>query len=223
MNYGLCEVANQTQQTKWRMAKLQFKTAENETRIIELKLGLNRLGRCPRSDLQLEDQTVSGTHCEVMLGCGQITVRDCGSTNGTFLDDVPVLDATLRLGQTLRLGAVELQVLDTEVPVTIPKFEVSTVPSPPVMLSDGSVVCAQHPSNLATYRCQHCHEIWCIRCIHRLRRRGGKSLCLCPRCSYPVEPIRGEAKKKRSLLCRLRETTKLFFTRATARGSMRST
>jgi FHA domain-containing protein len=200
------------------MAKLQFKTTDCEPRIVELKLGVNRLGRCPGSDLQLEHQSVSGIHCEVTLGCGKITLRDCGSTNGTFLDEVPVREATLHSGQKLRLGEVELLVVDTEVPVTIPQFEVVTTPPAPITLANGSVLCRQHPSHLATYRCQHCQEIWCIQCIHRLRRRGGKLLSLCPGCSYPVELIGGEVKKKKSLFRRLRETTKLLFSRGPERN-----
>lgn len=200
------------------MAKLLFKTADREQRVVELKLGVNRLGRCPENDLQLEHQTVSSTHCEVLLGCGQITVRDCGSTNGTFLDGVPVRDATLRPGQTLRVGEVELLVVDTEIPIAIPQFQAVTPPAPPVVLSNGSILCRQHPSNLAKYRCPHCHELLCAQCVHRLRRHGGKLLCLCPLCSHPVEPIGGEIKKRKSLFHRLRETTKLFFNRSNAKN-----
>ena len=140
-------------------------------------------------------------------------MRDCGSTNGTFVDGTPIREAVLLRGQTLRLGTVELLVTDTEMPISIPKFDVP-ITAPPVVLSDGSILCRQHCA-LATYRCQHCRELLCEQCIHRLRRRGGKLLCLCPLCSYPVEAIGGEKKKKKSLLKRLRETTKLFFRRAT--------
>lgn len=197
------------------MARLEFKTAGFEERAVELRLGINRLGRAADSDVYLEHPTVSGAHCEVVLGCGQLSVRDCGSTNGTFVDGTPVQEAILLPGQTLRVGDVELLVAETEVPVSIPKFEpASTAPAPPVMLPNGSVLCRRHRDSLATYRCQHCHELLCDECIHWLRRRGGKLLCLCPLCSYPVEAIDGRKKKKKSLLSRLRETTKLIFCRA---------
>jgi pSer/pThr/pTyr-binding forkhead associated (FHA) protein len=192
------------------MAKLQFKTQGFENHAIELRLGVNRLGRALGNDIQLYDHTVSGTHCEVTVGCGQISVRDCGSTNGTFLDGTLIQDAVLHPGQALRLGDVELLVTDISVPVSIPKFDLPLSPHP-VMLSNGSVLCRRHRTSQATYRCQHCNELLCEECIHLLRRRGGKLLHLCPSCSYPVEPIGGEKKKKKSFFCRLRETTKLFF------------
>jgi pSer/pThr/pTyr-binding forkhead associated (FHA) protein len=148
------------------------------------------------------------------LGCGEVSVRDCGSTNGTFLDGTPVQDARLLPGQTLRLGDVELLVDDIDVPVNIPKFE-RPVAAPPVMLTDGSVICRRHHASLVTYQCEHCGELLCEHCLHLLRRRGGKLLRLCPLCSYPVERIGGEKKKKKSFIARLKETTRLFFSRAT--------
>lgn len=199
------------------MAKLECKTAGVEARMVELKLGLNRLGRAPHNDVQLEHPTVSGTHCEINLGCGQVSVRDCGSTNGTFVDGTPIQDAILLPGQTLRLGDVELLVADTDLPITIPKFE-APVTAPPVMLSNGSVLCRRHRFNFATYQCTQCRELLCEECIHRLRRRGGKLLCLCPLCSYPVEAIGGGKKQKKSLIKRLCETTKLLFSRAITRN-----
>lgn len=199
------------------MARLQIKTAGFEGRVVELKLGINRLGRALHNDVHLEHPTVSGNHCEINLGCGQVSVRDCGSTNGTFVDGTTVQNAILFPGQRLRLGDVELLVADTDIPISIPRFEVP-IAAPPVMLSNGSVLCRRHRFNLATYQCTHCRELLCEECIHRLRRRGGKLLCLCPLCSYPVEVMGGGKKKKKSLLNRLRQTTKLFFSWATTRN-----
>ena len=174
------------------MAKLEFRTAGFEERVVELKLGINRLGRAPDNDVRVEHPTVSGNHCEILLGCGQVSVRDCGSTNGTFLDGTPIRDAVLLAGQTLSLGDVQLLVAATDIPISIPKFEVP-VAAPPVTLSNGSVLCRRHRFNLSTHQCTHCRELLCEECLHRLRRRGGKLLCLCPLCSYPVEPIGGDA------------------------------
>src|SRR5690242_19619585 len=104
------------------MAKLEIKTAGLGHQVIELRLGVNRLGRAADNDVQLEHPSVSATHCELLLGCGPIAVRDCGSTNGTFVDGAPVQTATLLAGQTLRLGGVELLLADAQVPVSIPRF-----------------------------------------------------------------------------------------------------
>ncbi|HZR19713.1 MAG TPA: FHA domain-containing protein [Verrucomicrobiae bacterium] len=191
------------------MARLQFKAGGYGER--ELRAGTNRLGRAEHNDLSIDHLSVSGTHCEVVLGCGQITVRDCNSTNGTFVDGRPVKEAPLREGQTLRLGEVELLVTDADIPVSIPKFEAPIVVSPPVMLPGGALSCRQHPGAEVVWRCNNCSELLCDQCIHRLRRRGGKLLCLCPRCSFPVQRVAVEKKKKKTLVQRLRETTRLLF------------
>jgi hypothetical protein len=199
------------------MAKLQLKAAGFGERVVELKPGINHLGREPESDVHLEHPSVSGTHCEVLVECGRLSVRDCGSSNGTFVDEIPVQNSTLLAGQTLRLGAVELLVADVEASVHIPRFQVP-VEAPPVVLANGSILCRRHRATMATYRCQRCRELLCDACIHRLRRRGGKMLCLCPLCSFPVERIGGENKKRKSLIHRLRETTRLLFSRAASKN-----
>ena len=51
----------------------------------------------------------------------------------------------------------------------------------------------------------------CDKCVHYMRRRGGKVLKLCPICSHKVELIGGEKKKKKSLLGMLHKTVKLPF------------
>lgn len=199
------------------MAKLRFKTAEFEGRVVSLDLGITRLGRAANSHVLVEHPTVSGNHCELLLGDGQVTVRDCGSTNGTFLDGTPIQVATLLPGQILRVGEVELVVADTEVSISIPKFEPPSAP-PSFLLPNGSSICPRHRATAAAYRCPNCRELLCEECVHRLRRRGGKLLRLCPRCSHPVEAIGGEKQKKKSLLSRLRETTKLLVDRAFGRN-----
>src|SRR5215831_3219509 len=119
------------------MARLVITSKGFRDQVIELKLGVNRFGRTQGNDVQIEHPTVSSHHCEVVLGEKGIFVRDCGSTNGTFIGDQPVADTPLVSGQTLRLGDVQLFVENTEVTVSIPKFELP-VPAPPVVLTDGS-------------------------------------------------------------------------------------
>jgi hypothetical protein len=199
------------------MATLELKTAGFEPRLIELRPGINRLGRSPNNDVRLDHSTVSAHHCEVILGCGELSVRDCASTNGTFLDGAPVRQAVVAPGQTLRVGAVELLVAGVDIPVSIPRFDAPTPPLPAV-LNNGLLPCRRHPATALTFRCSHCGELLCDFCLHRLRRRGGKLLLLCPLCSYPAQPLGGDPKPKRSLFQRLFETTKMFFARAPQRN-----
>ncbi len=180
--------------------------------MIELKLGVNRFGRGPANDFQLEHSTVSSRHCEIVLEAEGLVVRDCNSTNGTYLDGKRVREAKLTAGQVLRLGDVELFVETTEVKVAIPKFDLPR-PAPPVVLSDGSLLCPRHPEAHVTHQCTRCKEVMCDACVHRLRRRGGKLLLLCPLCSHRCEPLGGRKPRKRSVLAFLRKTVKLPFWR----------
>src|SRR5574337_585809 len=46
----------------------------------------NRLGRGLDNHFQIEHPSVSAAHCELVLGNDGVRVRDCDSTNGTFVD-----------------------------------------------------------------------------------------------------------------------------------------
>jgi hypothetical protein len=190
------------------MARLMIRSGGFENEVIELNLGINRLGRSSKNDFQLDHATVSATHCELVLTEDGVTVRDCDSTNGTFVGDRQVKEAKLSAGQSLRLGDVELVVENTEVTIAIPKFDVAR-PAPPVVLPDGSLICPRHPEAAATHQCTHCREVLCDTCVHRLRRRGGKVLKLCPFCSHPCLPLGEEVKKRKSLFQLFRKTVKL--------------
>ena len=97
------------------MARLVIKSAEMGNRVIELNLGVNRLGRSPKSDFQIEHPTVSASHCEVVLADDGVVVRDCMSANGTFVGGRRIKEAKLSAGQTLHLGDVELLVEATRI------------------------------------------------------------------------------------------------------------
>jgi len=194
------------------MAKLIIKSQGFNNQVINLNLGVNRVGRSPGNDVVIEQATISSKHCEIALGDGEVTVRDCGSTNGTYINDNPVMEAKLGAGQILRLGDVDFLVESTDVTIAIPKFEVVR-PAPPVVLTDGSLMCPRHKNARATHQCTHCREVLCDDCVHRLRRRGGKLLKLCPLCSHACEAIGGEKKRKKSFLGFLQRTVKLPFIR----------
>jgi pSer/pThr/pTyr-binding forkhead associated (FHA) protein len=168
------------------------------TRTVALVPGVNRIGRNPAGEICIEDATVSGDHCEIVVQNDGVLVRDLGSTNGTFLDGHPVEGAAaLFPGQTLRIGAVEA-VLQPPAQISIPElsFRVETHP----ILADGLAACINHPTAHGTLECVQCQKVFCELCVHQVRRLGGKALTLCPSCSGHCRPIvrAGPEKKKRS-------------------------
>lgn len=68
------------------------------------------IGRAAPADLILPGGTVSRRHCLLDLREGRLLISDLGSTNGTFVDDVPVEAATvLHDGATIAIGAHRLR------------------------------------------------------------------------------------------------------------------
>jgi hypothetical protein len=67
-----------------------------------------RIGRAADSALTLLDPSVSRRHAECTLNVGLLSIRDLGSTNGTFVDGRRVESATVRRGGRIRIGDAEL-------------------------------------------------------------------------------------------------------------------
>lgn len=194
------------------MARLLVKTDGVNTKLIDLKLGANRVGRHPDNDFSIEHPTISSVHCEIVLMDSGVVLRDLESTNGTFVNDKPVREAKLSPGEIVRLGDVELLVESVDAKIAIPQFADFDLPAPPVVRKDGAMACSRHPHAPVSHRCTACKEIMCEACVHRLRRKGSKKiLLLCPHCSGAVEPLHGPAKtKKKSFFERIvGETVKM--------------
>ncbi len=190
------------------MARLQVKTDGLKLRSLELKLGSNRVGRDPDADFTLSHPSVSFTHCEFILSHDGVFVRDCDSTNGTFVNNEMVRAAHLQPDQSVRLGDVELFVESTDVVIAIPKIE-RDLPAPPLMQADGSLMCRRHPEAVVTFRCTHCQEQLCVACLHVLRLQGGQPLYLCPLCSHKCERLQKVEKPKEHFLGFLGRTVRM--------------
>jgi ABC transport system ATP-binding/permease protein len=68
------------------------------------------LGRAPRADFVVDAALVSRLHCRLAAAAGEIEAVDLESTNGTYVNGERVSRGTLRDGDRLRVGAVELVV-----------------------------------------------------------------------------------------------------------------
>lgn len=66
--------------------------------------GAARVGSAEGNDLCLADPTVSRVHCEVRLGSDSVVIRDCGSTNGTFVEGVRLREGEVQPGASIRVG-----------------------------------------------------------------------------------------------------------------------
>src|SRR6185369_1286123 len=74
--------------------------------------GVARVGAADGNDLRITDPTVSRVHCEIRVRADGIVVRDCGSTNGTYLDGVRIREAEAQPGSLVRVGASAFRIED---------------------------------------------------------------------------------------------------------------
>ncbi|MGC3958317.1 MAG: FHA domain-containing protein [Verrucomicrobiota bacterium] len=83
------------------------------------------IGRAPTNAFQLLEASVSGHHCEVMLQGEELLVRDMRSTNGTFIKGALVSEGVVTVGESFRLGEVELRFEKTPAKAAAPKISIS--------------------------------------------------------------------------------------------------
>lgn len=171
------------------MAKLIRQTGDDPGDVIELKAGVNSFGTSNECDFIVDHSSVSPYHCELIVDKLGLTVRDLNSLNGTFVDESPVAETHVRVGQTIRMGEVELLLADDKLAAT--------------RRLDGSLTqklpyCARHPDKRAAFRCPDCGAVMCVHCVHVIKLQGGSGMFLCPRCSKPCESLRPMDDKARA-------------------------
>lgn len=73
---------------------------------LEISLGLPivRLGTTSDNDVVLTDRAVSRRHAEIRMTPAGLLLRDLGSTNGTFINDVRITEAYIPADADCRLG-----------------------------------------------------------------------------------------------------------------------
>ena len=148
------------------MARLLVKTEGLGLSTLELRLGVNRVGRDPKSDFYLRHFSVSTHHCELILSNDGVVLHDCGSTNGSFVNGQRIAeDVWLEPSQAVQLGDVELFVESTDVQISIPTIQRDAPAPPPVVLENGELLCSRHSEKPVTFKCTHCREVMCTSCV----------------------------------------------------------
>ena len=69
---------------------------------------IKTVGRAPRADFIVEAALVSRLHCRLTAGASELEVVDLESTNGTFVNGKRTTRATLKTGDRLGVGRVDL-------------------------------------------------------------------------------------------------------------------
>jgi pSer/pThr/pTyr-binding forkhead associated (FHA) protein len=71
---------------------------------------IKTIGRAPGAEFIVDASLVSRLHCQVTAGATELEVVDLDSTNGTFVNGLRVTRATLKEGDRIGVGRVELLV-----------------------------------------------------------------------------------------------------------------
>ncbi len=80
-------------------------------KLIPISLPQFVIGRDSKCHLRPVSQTISKRHCELLIREERAFVKDLGSTNGTFINDVPVKgERELHDGDVLKVGPLDFQV-----------------------------------------------------------------------------------------------------------------
>ncbi|HXT18582.1 MAG TPA: adenylate/guanylate cyclase domain-containing protein [Gemmatimonadaceae bacterium] len=113
------------------------------------------VGRAPTSDIPVIDPTISRRHAEVECRNGSVTVRDLGSSNGTFLNGARIEAATVGIGDTVTFGKVGFK-LQQPVAATAPAVSTAAPPGAtivrqlPVRDPSATIAGMQSPGNVPT-------------------------------------------------------------------------
>jgi hypothetical protein len=192
------------------MPKLTVKTGSQAGRQIQLQPGVNRVGRNPDNPIHIPEPSISSFHCEILVADIASSVRDLGSTNGTFINQKQVTKAVLQNGDTLTLGDIDFAVDIEEVNIALPELRFEEAPGA-AFLEDGSPACFTHREVSATFTCTKCENWWCNDCVRLLKRLNGEFLKFCPECDAPCVELPRDTggRRKRSFFSRLGDTLRI--------------
>ncbi len=177
---------------------------------IQLRPGANLIGRSLTNHFQITDPSVSGTHCEIQVNDGTVQIKDLGSTNGTFVNRLPVTEAVLQPGASVRLGEIELLFCADE-PISLasqapaaasPGFGVPPPVVAPAAVSargGGSGAggyrpvqhCRFHQAMAAKYTCAKCGHYFCEACV-ATRGSGANQQKFCRHCGTECTAVQAQ-------------------------------
>ncbi|MGD0649928.1 MAG: FHA domain-containing protein [Verrucomicrobiia bacterium] len=90
------------------MPSLIHKRPDGTEKILEFGSKPLIVGRLPGSDIQVYDAFISRIHCGIGYANNQFTLKDLGSTNGTYRNGARVFEGNLSSGDKIQVGNTTL-------------------------------------------------------------------------------------------------------------------
>ena len=99
-------VAASQSQLRVQFEAIELRVVTGPDAGLEISLGLPvlRIGTAPDNDVVLTDRAISRRHAEIRMTPAGLLLRDLGSTNGTFINDVRITEAYIPVDADCRLG-----------------------------------------------------------------------------------------------------------------------
>lgn len=114
------------------MSRLVVLSEELKGTSHELKVDRTTIGRVEDNTFQIPEASISSHHCEILRKGDDVVVKDLDSTNGSFINGEKITESLLKPGQTLRLGQIELQLVEGEGAPATPAAAAPKKPAGPV-------------------------------------------------------------------------------------------
>jgi len=97
-------------------AKLKLIRDSDKSRVFDVTVPQFVIGRGDGCQLRPNSDAISRRHCAVLLQNDKVVVRDLGSRNGTFVNDLPIgkKEEPLVTGDKLQVGPLKFEVTITD-------------------------------------------------------------------------------------------------------------
>lgn len=119
-----------------------------EFKVFHLSSRDTSVGRSPDNDIKLEDSQVSRQHCKISSEEDVWKICDLDSSNGVYLNDLPVKNARLESGDRIRLGSTQMIFSYANQPFNFQ--DAPRVPEENFAHGDGeSIINLEHPGRYA--------------------------------------------------------------------------
>ena len=106
---------------------LEIADEQGEVTRVELTGEDMVIGRSSSADIRLNRPTVSRQHARLSQADGMWTITDLKSTSGTALNNQPIQQSTIRLGDILRISRFELRLIDPDASTATDRFGMTTM------------------------------------------------------------------------------------------------
>jgi pSer/pThr/pTyr-binding forkhead associated (FHA) protein len=91
--------------------RLRFWDDGGSIRLESIREGVSVVGRSGHCDLQVDDRTVSRQHARLVRAGRRLWVEDLKSSNGTYVNGMPTVRASVVPGDIVRFGKLAIKVV----------------------------------------------------------------------------------------------------------------